>query len=320
MIDIEDLSLVDKENLFGYLGWNSFRSERYKLLYVATPKVACTSLKWWFAALEGHTQVLRDTADSAETDPDMVIHDTFYKVAPNVTHLTPEALLEVLTSDSYFRFAVVRNPYKRIFSAWQQKLLLREPLQIAPYLQSDFFHRPVENAADIAAAFQGFLEHLATNEAPSYWDVHWTPQAALLRPDLINYSKLVKIENAKELSQSLAEWLGAYVPNPFASRRTNESLIPYLPEFVTERSSELIRSLYAEDFETFGYDKQPPAVKETFSADQFSLAFKAIALIRGRHQRLGECIGQIVSLNQAVAERDGQLDSLNQAVVERDGQ
>jgi glycosyltransferase involved in cell wall biosynthesis len=150
--------------------------------------------------------------------------------------------------------------------------------------------------------------------------VHWTPQVNLLRPDLINYSKLVKIENAKELSQALAERLGGHIPDPFASRRTNESLIPYLPVFVTQRSAELIRSLYAEDFETFGYDKQPPEAKETFSADQFNLAFKAITLIRGRHQRLSERNGQLTSLNQAVAERDGQIVSLNQAVAERDGQ
>ncbi|MDD2774367.1 MAG: glycoside hydrolase family 99-like domain-containing protein [Gallionella sp.] len=334
MIDIRDWPLLDKENLFDYLRWNSYRSERYKLLYVSTPKVACTSLKWWFAALEGHTQALRGTTDSAETDPDLVIHDTFYKVAPDVTGLMPEALSEVLTSDSYFRFAVVRNPYKRIFSAWQSKLLLREPLQISPYLKCNFFHRPIECSDDIAAAFEDFLEHLVINEAPSYWDVHWTPQATLLRPDLINYSKLVKIENAKELSQALAIRLGGYIPDPFANRRTNESLIPYLPEFVTERSSDLIRTLYAEDFETFGYSKQVPDTKETFSDDQFNLAFKAIALIRGRHQRMTERDVQISSLNQALASRESQINNfqltvadrelqirnLYQVVAERDGQ
>lgn len=316
MIGIHDGTLLDKEKLFDYLRWNSYLSQRYKLFYIATPKVACTSLKWWFAALEGHSLVLRGIIDSAETDPDLVIHDTFHKVAPNVTGLMPEALSEALTSDSYFRFAVVRNPYHRIFSAWQSKLLLQEPLQTRPYLQCEFFHRPIECADDIATAFEDFLVHLAINEAPSYWDVHWTPQVILLRPDLINYSQLVKIENAKELSQALTARLGEHIPNPFANRRTNESLIPYLPEFVTERSTELIRSLYAEDFDTFGYSNQPPEAKETFTADQFNLAFKAIALIRGRHQRLGERNGQITSLTQTVAKRDEQIASINQAVAE----
>ena len=320
MIDIKNWPLLDKEELFNYLRFNSYRSERYKLLYVATPKVACTSLKWWFAALEGHSQVLRGITDSPEPDPYLIIHDAFPKVAPNVTGLMPEVLSEVLSSDSYFRFAVVRNPYKRIFSAWQSKLLLQVPLQTGPYLQCDFYHLPIKCPSDIAAAFEGFLEHLVTNESPSYWDVHWTPQATLLRPDLINYSKLVKIEDTKEFSQTLSERLGGHIPDPFANRRTNESLIPYLPEFVTERSSELISSLYVEDFETFEYSKHPPEARETFSTDQFNLAFKAIALIRERHQRLGERNAQIVSLNQTVTERDEQIVSLNQAVTESEEQ
>ena len=318
MLHISDWPSPDKDELFNYLSWNSFRSERYKLFYVATPKVACTSLKWWVAALEGHSQALLIRTDSAESDPDMVIHDTFHTVAPNVTHLMPEALLEPLCSDLYFRFAVVRNPYKRIFSAWQQKLLLREPLQIGPYIQSDFFNRPIESAGDIAIAFEAFLEHLAANEAPSYWDVHWVPQATLLRPDLINYSKIVKIENAKELSDALARRLGESIPNPFARRRANESLIPYLSEFITERSAELIRLLYVEDFDTFGYNKLPPEVKELFSTDQLNLAFKAIYLIRGRHQRLGERNLQIGNLSHTVTERDGRIAQLGETVTERD--
>ena len=113
----------DVKRLFGYLRYNSYRSERYKLFYVATPKVACTSLKWWFAGLEGYAEDIRKFKDSAESDPDLVIHDTFHRIAPDVTGLMPDVLADVLSSGSYFRFAVVSNPYKRIFSAWQSKLL-----------------------------------------------------------------------------------------------------------------------------------------------------------------------------------------------------
>src|SRR5215211_3785581 len=52
-----DLHLKDPIN-WDFLRWNSFLSERYKLLYIATPKVACTLLKWWFADLEGYSEVL----------------------------------------------------------------------------------------------------------------------------------------------------------------------------------------------------------------------------------------------------------------------
>lgn len=322
MSDVDNWSLADKLKLFGYLRWNSYCSEKYKLLYVATPKVACTSLKWWFADLEHVSEIIRDRAESTETSPELVIHDAFFKVAPNVTGLLPNALMEPLTSDGYFRFAVVRNPYKRIFSAWQSKLLLREPLQVTPYLGCGFYNQPIEKASDIALAFEGFLEHLLTNEASSYWDIHWTPQVDLLRPDLINYTKLVKIEDAKALSQALAIHLGESISDPFAVRHVNESLIPYLPELVTERSSELILLLYAADFEVFGYSKQPPKTNELFSEGQFDIALKAIGIIRGRHQRFGEIQAsmreQVVRISQdVIRERDETIHAQTKLIDER---
>ncbi|RFC31583.1 MAG: Sulfotransferase family protein [Candidatus Nitrotoga sp. MKT] len=322
MGDVDNWPLADKVKLFGYLRWNSYCSKKYKLLYVATPKVACTSLKWWFADLEHTSKAIRDSTGSTETSPELVIHDTFFKVAPNVTGLLPDALLEPLTSNDYFRFAVVRNPYKRIFSAWQSKLLLREPLQVTPYLGCDFYNQPIEKASDIALAFEGFLEHLFANEASSYWDIHWTPQVDLLRPDLINYTKLVRIEDAKVLSQSLAMHLGENILDPFAARHTNESLIPYLPEFITERSSELILLLYAADFEIFGYSKQPPRTEELFSDGQFDVALKAIAIIRGRHQRFGEVQAsmrdQIARISkEMIRERDETIHAQTRLIDER---
>ncbi|MBW8305987.1 MAG: sulfotransferase family 2 domain-containing protein [Thiobacillus sp.] len=316
MLDIHDWPLLDKERLFDYLRWNSYRSERYKIIYVATPKVACTSIKWWFANLEGCAQALREDKTSSETDPDLIIHDTFHKVAPTVTGLEPDALGEAITSDAYFKFAVVRNPYQRIFSAWQSKLLLQEPLQVGPYLGLDFFNRPIGSMHEVALAFEGFLEHLVEREAPDYWDVHWTPQVTLLRPDLIKYTKLVKIENPQELSSALAKWIGPDFVDPFASRSANESLIPFLPELITARSAQLIHELYAEDFARFGYDGQTPASKECFSEDKFNFALKAISHIRARHQRMGEMAHQIASLNHAVSERDGQIVKVLQSELE----
>ncbi|MCX6245744.1 MAG: glycosyltransferase [Bacteroidetes bacterium] len=308
----------DNRRLFEYLRYNSYRSDHYKLFYVATPKVACTSLKWWFARLEGCEQDIRDFNDSLESDPDLVIHDTFHRVAPTVTGLLPEALAEVLSSDTYFRFAVVSNPYKRIFSAWQSKLLLREPLQVSPYLNCDFFNHPIEKKGDIAMAFEGFLEHLASNEAPDFWDYHWTPQAILLRPDLISYAKLVKIEETKELSKALADRLGPEIPDPFKAPRLNVSLIPYCREFLTQLSRDLIRSLYSVDFETFGYDARPPGPDKVLTDEEFELARKAIILIRGRHLRLGERYDIVIRLNKQLSGQEETIREKEASVQQKD--
>lgn len=288
MANVNDWSDKDKQSVGTYLKWNSYLSEGHKIYYVATPKVACTTLKWWLATLEGYYDALRNTSGSQESDPDLAIHDTFPTVAPDIVGLDLPSLSKALSSNEYFRFAVVRNPYKRLFSAWQSKLLLQEPLQVGPYTSCEFYNYQIKTPADIAIAFEKFLEHLFTNEAPAYLDHHWAPQVTLLRPDIISYTQLTKIEESEKLSNALTQWLGGDIPEPFQGRRTNESLIPYTSDVVTERSSELIRTLYAPDFEILGYDKSPPESKTTFTAEQFNIAIKAVQLIRGRHQRLGE--------------------------------
>ena len=319
-----------------FLRWNAYLSTHYRLLYISTPKVACTSLKWWFADLEGYSQALSEIRETSESDPDLVVHDGFYKVAPHLTGLDPEALSSSLVNEDYFRFAVVRNPYKRVFSAWQSKLLLREPLQVRPYLDYEFFKQPIENAADIRASFEGFLEHLATREAPHYLDHHWTPQADLLRPDLIPYTKLAQIENVRELSEALSTHIGAGIPNPFTSRRTNESLLQFSHDFITERAVELIQSLYAQDFDTFGYDRNLPASQKEYSTSEIKMVIHAINLIRGRHQTLmnirsllNESKEKVSDLSEEVddltrefsqvtSEMTAEVDNLNRQIVDRD--
>lgn len=328
----------EDQKLWDYLKWNAYVSERNKLVYVNTPKVAGTSLKWWFAELEGYAGLVSEVINSLESDTDLIIHDSFYKVAPNVTGLLPEKLAEPIVSNLYFRFALVRNPYNRIFSAWQSKLLLREPLQIKPYLKYNFLWLPIKTATDVSLAFESFLEHLESLESPDFWDVHWTPQVTLLRPDLISYNKIFQIENATQLIQFLANRLGSDFTDPFSKYRVNVSLIPFNRSFITDRSAELIQLLYDKDFATFGYDRELPESKEEFSNSQLRVALQAIHLIRGRNQRidqtrsvLSENInrlsqelensnGQITKLNQEVENSNEQIVKLNQEVGNRNFQ
>jgi predicted HAD superfamily hydrolase/GT2 family glycosyltransferase len=301
------------KSLWSFLHDNSYLSLQHKILYIATPKAACTTLKWWFASLEGYSKQLTQVRDSLESDPELVIHDNFIHVADDVTGLPPESLAGPITSDSFFRFALVRNPFTRLFSAWQSKLLLREPIQSGPYLDYDFFWQPVGSAEEIALAFEGFLKHLAAREAPIFWDVHWTPQVNLLRPDLIDYTLLVPLEKKDQLISALASHMGSLFSNPFAGEPMNTTLIPFQPDFLTPNSVKLIRDLFAEDFHTFKYDLEVPAPRKVFSASQLELALKAIKLIRGRHQRLA---ATRATMDQEVARRDDEIARYRQGSIE----
>lgn len=288
MESVKNLPFAESESVWFHLKWNSYVSQRHGLLYVATPKVACTSLKWWFASLEGYAEALRESSLSQETAPDLVIHDSFHQLAPQVTGLPPEALAEPLRSKQFLRFALVRNPFKRVFSAWQSKILLREPLQFDVYSKVDAFNQSIDELSDVPRAFERFLEHLASGGTPASRDAHFIPQADLLRPDLIDYTVLSKIEDTAALRRALRKKLGPEYVDPFAEKHANESLIPYLPKFVSARSAELIRSLFVDDFEIFEYPVKPPPGNGRFSEAQCRVALRAIKMLRGRHQRFAE--------------------------------
>ena len=270
------------------LKWNSYLSREHKLLYVATPKVACTSLKWWFAELVGCAEEISHRIDSSESDPQLIVHDTFFKVAPTVTGLDLNSLQEALDSDDYFKFCVVRNPFARTFSAWQSKWLLQEPLQVDQYIDIPFMNLPIKTAADITNAFECFLEHIYLNESPSFLDVHVTPQVELLCPAEINYTTIAQIEDISLLQQRLSQHLGPAYHEPFVRRKSNESLMPYQQEFFSERSITLIREMYSGDFDRFKYNNSLPPNGGCFNSDQFNTAIKAIHLVRGRQSRISE--------------------------------
>ena len=267
---------------------NGFFSPDHRLLYVATPKAACTTFKWWFADLIDITDAVCCAHGSNESSPDLVIHDLLGHVSPNSTGLSIEKLSVVINSSNYFRFCLVRNPFSRIFSAWQSKWLLREPLQVGPYRNYPFFTLPISNAIDVAMAFEAFLEHLKNFEYPHILDPHVKSQFSLLCPDLIPYSIVSKLEDSSKLCADLELHLCAAYKSPFSFGKKNESLIAYHSDLITDRSEALIREMYAVDFDYFGYSTSKPSTTVDLDENVLRVALSAVEMLRGRHQRTDE--------------------------------
>jgi hypothetical protein len=299
VIDMDALPTQCKSNL----RWNGFYSEKHKLFYAATPKVACTTFKWWFADLVEKADAVRAVGASRESSPELIIHDRFWRVAPTVTHMDLTTIRRAIYQSDNFSFCLVRNPFVRIFSAWQSKWLLREPIQIGPYTKCEFFNLPVTNASDLALAFEAFLEHIFRAEFPNIADLHVVAQKELLCTDQIAYTMVGRLEAPEPLCHRLNEHLGEAYKNPFSFARRNESLIPYDAALITERSEQLIREMYAEDFESFGYDRNKPPAQSVLDPGAMQVALKAVAMLRGRHQRMGEIRNEYQTVLRILQER-----------------
>lgn len=286
--------------MLGNLLNNAYFSPLHRILYVATPKVACTSIKWWFADLVDIRNSIERSFGSRESDPELIIHDLFARVAPEFTGANIAGLEDAIDSSDYFKFCVVRNPYTRVFSAWQSKWLVRESLQSGKFNNKAFDFDVIESFDDIISMFELFLRQVANVTSSGYFDVHVAQQSSLLEPKLINYSVVARIEDYSLLNKSLASHIGPTFHSPFSGKHSNVSLLPYSSAWISNAAANLIREIYARDFELFGYDKSVPRGNEELSKDAISVALRSISLLRNRNIRIGELNAELSTFQKDI--------------------
>src|ERR671916_2964714 len=140
----------------------TFVMKRWQAMYVSVNKAACTSLKWLVAELQDEDPARFHRSLSREVTPVMTIHRRhLWKHTPMAKRLPAEELAEISPDNGWFVFAVVRHPTARLFSAWQSKLLLREPWFVEQFSDEEWFPRPPAGGDDIVSEFQRFVRIVA---------------------------------------------------------------------------------------------------------------------------------------------------------------
>lgn len=108
------------------LGWPElllYASEQYRLVYCPIQKVACSSIKLWWAKLHGHSPedfLGRDERGYSTIDH-RKLNGSFRLL--NSPHLGKEPL----EKESWFRIVFVRNPWARLVSAFLNKFVGSQP-------------------------------------------------------------------------------------------------------------------------------------------------------------------------------------------------
>ncbi|MGZ9809366.1 sulfotransferase family protein [Pseudoroseicyclus sp. H15] len=215
-------------------------SLKHRYLYVQTPKVASTTVKSKLIEVE----IAGSGIPRAQVPPHP---DRVGSVHVKPYQLPPHMLQEVLEGE-FTRFCFVRDPFARVLSAYLDKIL-NEPADRAAFCKG----HGVQVEDDIT--FADFVELLWTHrDRRPRWDPHWRPQWLLLRPDLVRYGLIGKIESFDAdfaaLDARLGGLLGAYEAR--APHRTNAAAL--LAEHYTPEIREKVALLYGEDFRRFGYE------------------------------------------------------------------
>lgn len=253
-------------------------AEHSRLLYIRIPKAACTTLLWGLLEWEGNDpSIMHRSLEPLLSTPAEVIHDMSIYPVPTLGHVGTSLRDRALTDPEWLRFAVVRNPYARLYSAWESKLLVKPPGNRRFKAVPDLIE--TERGIDVGASFRVFVRALSEN--PDRWmsERHFQRQADLVPIGAMANIELISTTEIADLFLRLSDRVGV----PVSPRRSNEGLGIDGTLLLDEEAAERIHSLYASDFELTGADPETFSLGEPVYLDP--VAQRLLRLAAARSQR-----------------------------------
>jgi len=233
---------------------NFIYDEDRGFLFAYVPKVACTNWK----------SLLRHMAGQEDWLDNRRAHDKENGGLRYLDLSKPEdqALLQ---NPILRKYAMVRDPYSRILSAYLNKVEARLP--VSPQIEGedhfcavvrdiDRFRQEHLSPADYPEInFEVFLRWLQHGKSWFTKDEHWTAQATLLRQPEVRFELLGRFENMTEDAAQLLHAMGCDQGFPsqrdvnFSPTKATEKMAQYY----TKACQEHVKTFFAADFILFGY-------------------------------------------------------------------
>ena len=233
------------------LRYSTFVSLPKRYMYFEVPKAACTSMKSLLHRLEnGGAPTL--FIGGPQTRREMYIHARENVPLPSLVDLDNRTQEEVLTSPDFLRFSIVRNPYTRIVSAWQNKVVFCEPSFEKIYVEIKGDRPSTEDKPLVT--LEEFVEYLATKCDLATCNPHWQRQYDHLYLPALNFTFIEQVERLPVALERFRKHLGMDQPLPVSGKNT---ALTYGHKHHDRSLAGKLHELYRVDFETFGYD---PAV------------------------------------------------------------
>jgi hypothetical protein len=234
---------------------------RWKAVYVSVNKAACTSLKWLVADIQEESRERFHHSLSREVSRTMTIHRRMlWQNTPMAKWMTDDELAAI--GDDWFVFGVVRHPTARLFSAWQSKLLLREPWWwVEEFGEETWFPRVPASGDEVVEDFVRFVRAIAQNpELRVFRNRHFAPQHYLLAADRMDYTRIYRTSEIPALLTDFERHLReqGWEGEPLQLARANETPLKPIPSLFPPEVLDAARELYRADFEAFGYDDPMP--------------------------------------------------------------
>lgn len=270
---------------------------RHRVVFVPVPKSGCTSLLWLLARASSLNPARFIDSAKPEVTRTMAIHDLdLWPESHRWDRLTAEQQAHVESDDTWLRFTVVRHPARRVWSAWQDKLLLRQPGFVDRFGGTEWFPGIPADPEQIVAEFRAFVRALAHPAERRPLDPHWMPQTTLhaAGPSL---NHIGRTEDMASVVDLLVQRLGSEHAEPL--ERENSGLLPFDVALFDDETRTIVNELYADDFAELGYEPLAPPTEglDRWSAETGPLLSATCQLVE-RHQRIGDLYRAVRRLQQ----------------------
>ena len=235
---------------------NSFVLPEHKMVYISVTKVACTSLRWMVADLAGEDFSTFYRASAAHQTRLMTIHTdrSSWEHSPQLRSLSEEERAAISRDLGWLVFAVVRDPWTRLWSGWQSKFLVRSAHYLRTFGDRPWFPRVPESPDHVIEDWRAFVHARPwVNDPELKRNWHFRPQVESVRPQSVNYSRIYDLRDLRDLVQDVHTHLAAcgkdrelYLP------RANENPLRITEDALSGGIADEIKDAYRADFEAFG--------------------------------------------------------------------
>lgn len=234
---------------------NFIYNEERGFIFAYVPKVACTNWKSLLRYMAGHADWLDNK----------LAHDKEKGGLHYLDLETDEATL--LNSPVVKKFAMVRNPYSRVLSAYLNKVENRLPPKPEAAGEDHFdkvvrdidaFRRDRLGGDFPEINFEVFLHWLRDSGSWFTNDEHWAPQVALLRYPEVTYTFIGRFENLDTDAGQMLQEMGCDKGFPsqkdvkFAPTNAKSKVELYF----NETCYALVNEIFHQDFLAFSYPMQ----------------------------------------------------------------
>jgi predicted O-methyltransferase YrrM len=176
----------------------------------------------------------------------MFIHERSQFQLPSLLDFDDETQEEILQSEDFFRFTVVRNPFTRLQSAWQDKIRLCAPRYEGMYYALRG-RLPTGRDPDSIISFEEFVQAIS-HDSLTTCDHHWRLQTAHLFYPALRFSLVGHLEEFNRAIRAFVTHLGKCSHELPNMNEANQS-----PALFSESLAHQVYMLYKPDFDAFAY-------------------------------------------------------------------